>query len=106
MEQYYEGHLHINPDDGVIFFMSKEGHRILRVTHLPTPIPDHMAIDLVAISNVTSYTPLQAGELSRPSVRYTYVGARTARGWGSAPAEVPGEKRRNGFQMRPLRREA
>ena len=71
------------------------------VTHLPNSDPglcDHRPGSHPR--DVTSYTPLRAGELSCPSVRYTYV-ARAARGWGSALAEVPCEKRRDGYPKRP-----
>jgi hypothetical protein len=58
----YEGALYIDTDKGVITFLSKEGQRILRVTHLPTPIPDNVMIDMVSLPNLKSYTPLQHTE--------------------------------------------
>lgn len=59
----YEGTLYIDPDNGVVKFETRTGVRLLRVTHLLEPIPTDSAIDLVAISNVTSYTPLTQAEV-------------------------------------------
>jgi hypothetical protein len=63
MNTRYEGELVIDHDNGVVTFSQGsdpvDGEAILlRVTHLPTPVPDNVYIDLVAIRNVTSYTPL------------------------------------------------
>ena len=52
----HEGALYIDVERGVVSFIDKNGGRLLRVTHLPTPIPPGMAIDVVAIQQVTSYT--------------------------------------------------
>jgi len=58
----YSGMLEIDHAKGVITFTTggtEEGMRILRITHLNTPIPRGYAVDMVAISQVTSYTQLQ-----------------------------------------------
>lgn len=52
----YNGQLKIHYENGTIDFESG-GIRVLRITHLPTPIPPGASIDIVAIRNVTSYTP-------------------------------------------------
>ena len=60
----YEGVLRINQDEGTATFYARDmiyvadGARILRVTHLATPVPDDVSIDVVSIFNITSYTPL------------------------------------------------
>lgn len=62
MEHYYNGILHVDTDKGIATFVHDKG-RLLRVTHLPTPIPDDASIDVVAIGNITSYTPLTPAEV-------------------------------------------
>lgn len=52
------GRLIVDRDNGVITF-EVEGVRLLRITHLPDPIPAGTSIDLVALPALTSYTPLQ-----------------------------------------------
>jgi hypothetical protein len=52
------GDLTINTLAGTAEFRDGWGQTILRVTHLPTPVPPNVMIDLVAIRNVTSYTPI------------------------------------------------
>jgi hypothetical protein len=54
----YQGVLEINYKDGTITFHSG-GICVLRITHLRTPIPRGMSVDLVAIGQVTSYTPME-----------------------------------------------
>src|SRR5580765_9078360 len=54
------GVLRIDRLNGLITF-SDGWHRVtLRITHLPEPIPDNVMIDIVALKNLTSYTPLQS----------------------------------------------
>lgn len=60
------GELIIDHENGVATFKDGWGRTILRVTHLPTPVPLDVGIDLVAIRNVTSYTPLTMRELAPP----------------------------------------
>jgi hypothetical protein len=60
-----QGHLHIDYDQGTATFVSG-GITVLRVTHLPTPVPPNVSIDLVAIRNVTSYTPVAPREDAPP----------------------------------------
>jgi hypothetical protein len=57
------GELTIDPLNGVIIFKDGWHRTILRITHLREPIPDNVLIDLVALSNLTSYTPLQGESL-------------------------------------------
>jgi hypothetical protein len=52
------GQLVVDRENGVITFYV-EGVRILRITHLPDPIPNGVTIDLVALPALTSYTPMQ-----------------------------------------------
>jgi len=54
----YQGVLEIDYANGTITFNSG-GIRVLRVTHLDTPVPKGMSVDMVAIRNVTSYSPLR-----------------------------------------------
>jgi hypothetical protein len=58
MPENSRGHLFIDQDKGQVEFKDAHDRVILRVTHLPTPIPPNVMIDLVAIRNVTSYTKL------------------------------------------------
>jgi hypothetical protein len=54
----YQGELEIDYKNGVVTFKTRVGRiRLLRVTHLPDPIPAGMSIDLVALPALTSYTP-------------------------------------------------
>ena len=63
-ENVHEGALYIDTNNGVISFLDKAGNRLLRVTHLPDPIPANTSIDIVSIPALTSYTPLtQASEM-------------------------------------------
>lgn len=55
----YQGALYIDVERGTVSFWDKHGNRILRVTHLDVPIPDNVSIDVVAIKQVTSYTPVE-----------------------------------------------
>lgn len=59
----YQGTLYINAEAGTITFMTTEGRRLLRVTHLDT-IPVNVRIDIVAIQQVTSYTPINPIDMS------------------------------------------
>jgi hypothetical protein len=52
----YNGQLKIHYNNGTIDFESG-GIRVLRVTHLPDPIPAGSSINLVALPALTSYTP-------------------------------------------------
>ena len=54
----HEGALYIDAERGVVTFLSKDGFRLLRVTHLQVPVPAGTSIDVVAINQITSYTPL------------------------------------------------
>jgi hypothetical protein len=59
--------LEIDQDTGIATFTTRglvhgSPIRVLRVTHLPVPVPEGVSIDLVAIRNVTSYTPLEISE--------------------------------------------
>lgn len=60
------GNLVIDNVNGTAEFNDGWGQTIIRVTHLPTPIPHNILIDLVAIRNVTSYTPIQEQEQAPP----------------------------------------
>jgi len=53
----YQGVLEINYTEGVITFTSG-GIRVLRITHLRTPVHKGTSVDLVALDNLTSYAPL------------------------------------------------
>jgi hypothetical protein len=64
--QILKGHLEIDLDNGVATFTSG-GIRVLRITHLPDPIPKGMSIDVTAISQLTSYTPMH--EVYIPNVQ-------------------------------------
>jgi hypothetical protein len=50
------GELEIDHDNGVITFTAS-GVRILRVTHLPEPLPLGVIVDMVALPELTSYGP-------------------------------------------------
>lgn len=60
----YKGYLTIDLDEGIAIFMAEDSegrqYRMLRVTHLPKPIPVDFTIDVVAIRNVTSYTQIES----------------------------------------------
>lgn len=69
--QEYEGVLRIDPDEGIAIFTTnatfglksrelKPSIRILRITHLPDPIPPNYSIDIVALPALTSYTPIES----------------------------------------------
>lgn len=54
----FRGELQIDRANGVIEFHTWNGQvRLLRITHLPDPIPPGTSIDLVALKALTSYTP-------------------------------------------------
>jgi hypothetical protein len=55
----YQGELDIDARNGVITFTTKNGQRLLRITHLPDPIPAGTTIDLVALEALTSYTKIE-----------------------------------------------
>ena len=57
------GELRIDRLNGVITFSDGWHRMVLRITHLREPIPDDVLIDLVALNNLTSYTPLQGETL-------------------------------------------
>lgn len=48
----------IDRDNGVIT-VSSHGIRLLRITHLPDPVPQNVSIDIVALPALTSYTPIR-----------------------------------------------
>jgi len=56
------GQLIVDRENGVIIF-EVEGIRLLRITHLPDPIPDGISVDLVALPALTSYNPIQHKEM-------------------------------------------
>lgn len=58
MKQVLQGHLEIDRANGVATFTCGS-FRILRVTHLPDPIPPNYSIDIVALPALTSYTPME-----------------------------------------------
>lgn len=62
--EHIDGELTIDHETGTITFKTALDIRLLRITHLPTPIPDNVMIDLVAIKNVTSYTPLSGKSIN------------------------------------------
>jgi hypothetical protein len=53
-----EGTLEIDHANGVAYFRNMEGNTVLRVTHLTTPTPRGVGIDLTSIAQLTAYTPL------------------------------------------------
>lgn len=53
---YCNGLLQIDRENGIITF-SSQGITILRITHLPTPIPTNVVIDVVAVNKLTGYIP-------------------------------------------------
>jgi hypothetical protein len=57
----HDGTLEINPEEGTIKFI-QYGTIILNITHLRTPIPPNMTIELVALPALTSYQPHPRGE--------------------------------------------
>ena len=65
-ENTFEGALYIDTERGVISFLDSNGNRLLRVTHLAIPVPPGVMIDIVAISNLTSYTPITPQEEGKP----------------------------------------
>lgn len=58
------GELRIDHLNGLITFRDGWNMMILRVSHLREPIPDNVLIDIVALENLTSYTPLQGEALN------------------------------------------
>jgi hypothetical protein len=58
----YTGQLEIDHKEGAIYFRDRYGTTILRVTHLKTPTPRGVGIDLVSVAQMTSYTPLEPRE--------------------------------------------
>lgn len=69
--------LQIDRDNGVITVMS-HGVRILRVTHLPDPIPANTSIDIVALPALTSYTPLNLLDVKDDSVEGHSSGGKSS----------------------------
>ena len=67
-DNVHEGALYIDTERGVVSFLTKNGQRLLRVTHLSTPVPKDVSIDIVAIHNVTSYTPFGQPEKTPPII--------------------------------------
>lgn len=58
MENNYTNCLfQIDRDNGVITVTS-HGIRLLRITHLPDPIPANTSIDIVSLPALTSYTSI------------------------------------------------
>jgi hypothetical protein len=64
LDNTVEGALYIDAKNGVITFLDRDGNRLLRVTHLPTPIPPNVMVDVTAIRNVTSYNLIDPPPLS------------------------------------------
>ena len=62
----------IDRDNGVITVTS-HGVRLLRITHLPDPVPQDVSIDIVAIENLTSYTPIVIPEASSKSALAEWI---------------------------------
>ena len=58
---YTSGVLAIDTINGTAEFRDDFGDTLLRITHLPKPIPDNIMIDLVAIVNLTSYNSVSKG---------------------------------------------
>lgn len=66
----YRGELQIDHKNGVIeFFTWDRQVRLLRITHLPEPIPAGTYVDLVALEALTSYTPVAHGNDGPPVER-------------------------------------
>jgi hypothetical protein len=57
------GELRIDQLNGLITFSDGWHRMVLRVSHLPEPVPADVMIDIVALINLTSYTPLQGEAL-------------------------------------------
>ena len=57
-KQILKGHLEIDLANGTATFTSG-GFRVLRITHLPDPVPQNVSIDIVALPALTSYTPIR-----------------------------------------------
>jgi hypothetical protein len=63
----YHGILTINEDDGTaIFTTSPNSTVLLRVTHLPDPVPPNSMIDMVSLAALTSYHPVTKLEPAPP----------------------------------------
>jgi hypothetical protein len=60
------GELRIDRLNGLITFRDGWNRVVLRISHLREPVPPGVLIDIVALENLTSYTPLQ-GEALAPS---------------------------------------
>ena len=60
------GMLRIDVLNGLVTFHDGWDRVVLRVSHLIEPIPDNVLIDIVALNNLTSYTPLQGKALGKP----------------------------------------
>jgi len=67
------GELRIDHLNGLITFSDGWHRMTLRITHLTEPIPDNVLIDIVALTPLTSYTPLQGEALDRTSGRNPHV---------------------------------
>jgi len=57
------GELHIDHLNGLITFSDGWHRMVLRITHLTEPIPSDVLIDIVALTPLTSYTPIQGEAL-------------------------------------------
>jgi len=55
------GELRIDHLNGLVTFSDGWNRMVLRITHLTEPIPNDVLIDIVALTPLTSYTPLQEG---------------------------------------------
>lgn len=59
------GMLRIDLLNGLVTFHDGWNRVVLRVTHLPEPVPQDVLIDITALNNLTSYTPLQGEALGK-----------------------------------------
>lgn len=67
------GELRIDHLNGLITFSDGWSRMVLRISHLREPVPDNVLIDIVALENLTSYTPLQGEALGNQSGRNPHV---------------------------------
>lgn len=67
------GMLRIDLLNGLVTFHDGWHRVVLRVSHLPEPVPAEVLIDVVALNNLTSYTPLQGEALDRTSGRKPHI---------------------------------